>query len=70
MDPKHFSDQTKNFLQNIANTGEKWLAEEVKKIYEQSTDENDFLEELNLYLMRMELKVKALKEACEKLTSI
>ena len=70
MDPKHFSDQTKTFLQSIANTGEKWLAEEVKKIYEQSSDENDFLEEVNLYLMRMELKVKALKEACEKLTSI
>ena len=70
MDAKQFSEQTKTFLQNIFNTGEKWLAEEIKKIYERSSDENDFLEETNLYLTRMELKVKALKEECEKLTGI
>lgn len=68
MEAKDFSEQTKAFLQHILSTGEKWLAEKIKQIYDDSSDERDFLEEVNLYLTRTELKIKSLKEECEKLT--
>lgn len=68
MDTKKFSEKTKNFLQDILGTGEKWLAEEIKKIFDRSSDEKDFLEEVNLYLTRLELKIKSLKKECENLT--
>ncbi len=67
MEAKNLSEQAKTFLQHLLSTGEKWLAEEVKKICDSSTDETDFLEEVSLYLTRLELKVKALKEEAEKI---
>jgi len=70
MDAKNLSEQGKTFLQHILSTGEKWLAEEVKKMCDASSDEADFLEELTLYLTRLELKVKALKEESEKIISL
>ncbi|HBQ21921.1 MAG: hypothetical protein A2Z91_01010 [Deltaproteobacteria bacterium GWA2_38_16] len=63
-------EDAKAFLQHVLASGEKWLAEEVKKIYDQSSDQTDFLEEVSLYLTRLELKLKALKEECEKLISL
>lgn len=68
MGAENFSEETKDLLKQVLNAGEKWLAEEIKKIYDASSDEKDFLEEVNLYLTRLELKIKALKEECEKLT--
>lgn len=67
---QNISEETKLFLQKLLETGEKWLAEEVKKIYDASTDEKDFLEETSLYLTRLEIKIKTLKEECEKLTAL
>lgn len=67
---KQVSETTKQFLEKLLETGEKWLAEEIKKIYNSSTDEEDFLEETNLYLTRLEIKIKTLKEECEKLISL
>lgn len=68
MDLKDVSENTKHFLQQVLGSGEKWLAEEIKKISETSTDEEDFLEEVVLYLTRIELKIRTLKEQGEKLT--
>ena len=70
MDAKNLSEQGKTFLQHILSTVEKWLAEEVKKMCDASSDEEDFLEEVVLYLTRIELKVKALKEESEKIISL
>ena len=70
MDPNKFSDEAKTFLQHVLGTGEKWLAEEIKKMYESATDEKDFLEETVLYLTRLDIKIKTLKKVCEKLTGI
>lgn len=67
---QNISEETKFFLQKLLETGEKWLAEEVKKIYDASADEKDFLEETSLYLTRLEIKIKTLKEESEKLTAL
>lgn len=70
MDLKNISDNTKKFLQQVLGSGEKWLAEEIKKISEGSCDEKDFLEEVSLYLTRLEIKIRTLKEETEKLTGL
>lgn len=70
MDGKTFSPEAKAFLQRVLNAGEPWLVESVKNIYEKSSDEKDFLEEVGLYLTRTELKVRDLKTECEKLIGI
>lgn len=70
MDSKSFSEEAKAFLQHVLESGEPWLIENIKKIYEKSSDEKDFLEEVSLYLTRLELKARGLKEECEKLIGI
>ena len=62
MEHHQISEKTKTFLQLILGTGEKWILEEVNKIFNDSTDEEDFIEEMNLYLARLELKIKNIKE--------
>lgn len=67
---ENISQETKLFLQKLLGTGEKWLAEEIKKIYDSSSDEKDFLEDVLLYLTRIDMKVKGIKEECEKLIAL
>ncbi len=70
MDAKNCSENAKAFLQDVLSTGEKWLAEEIKKMCENASDEEDFLEEASLYLTRLEIKIRTLKETSEKLTGL
>ncbi|MBI4040525.1 MAG: hypothetical protein HY390_01525 [Deltaproteobacteria bacterium] len=70
MEASHVSDQTKQFLQKVIGVGQKWLAEEIKRILDESTDEEDFFEEATLYLTRTEIKVRELKEAAEEITGL
>lgn len=70
MDLKDLSQHSKQFLKNVLGSGEKWLAEEIKKISENSSDEKDFLEEVVLYLTRIEIKIRTLKEEGEKLSGL
>ena len=66
MEREGFSEQTIVFLRRLAATGETWLVEEVHQMAKQAADEEDFIEELNLYIARLEMKVKTLKEEFEK----
>ena len=70
MDSKGFSPEAKSFLQHLLESGEPWLIESIKKIYDKSSDEKDFLEEVGLYLTRLELKTRKLKQECEHLIGI
>ena len=68
MDASQASNTTKSFLEKVAQAGETWLAEEIKKIFENASDEKDFLEEVTLYLTRIEMKTRDLKQYAEKLS--
>jgi hypothetical protein len=70
MDTSHMSDQTKEFLQSVISSGEKWLGEEVKALFESSENEKDFLDDTTLYLTRIEIKVRQLKEQSEKISGL
>ena len=68
MDASQISETTESFLKKVAEAGEIWLAEEIKKIFESASDEKDFLEEATLYLTRIEMKTRDLKQLSEKLS--
>ena len=67
MDKEGLSDKTKMFLAQLVASGEKWLVEEIEKMFKEAEDEEDLLEELDLYLARLDMKLKKLKEEFEKL---
>ena len=67
MDKEGLSDKTKMFLAQLVSAGEKWLVEEIEKMFKEAEDEEDLLEELDLYLARLDMKLKKLKEEFEKL---
>ena len=55
------------FVAQLVSAGEKWLVEEIEKMFKEAEDEEDLLEELDLYLARLDMKLKKLKEEFEKL---
>ena len=67
MEKEGLSDKTKLFLAQLVSGSEKWLVEEVEKMFKEASDEEDLLEELDLYLARLDIKLKKLKEEFEKL---
>ncbi len=67
MEKEGLSDKTKLFLAQLVSSGEKWLVEEIEKMFKEASDEEDLLEELDLYLARLDMKLKKLKEEFEKL---
>jgi len=66
MEKEGLSDKTKTLLANIVSSGEKWLIEEVERMFKEASDEEDLLEELDLYLTRLDMKIKSFKEELEK----
>ena len=67
MEKEGLSDKTKLFLAQLVSGGEKWLVEEIEKMFKEASDEEDLLEELDLYLARLDMKLKKLKEEFEKI---
>ncbi|MBI2608158.1 MAG: hypothetical protein HYW47_00995 [Deltaproteobacteria bacterium] len=66
MEKEGLSDKAKTLLAHIVSSGEKWLIEEVERMFKEASDEEDMLEELDLYLTRLDMKIKTFKEELEK----
>jgi len=56
------SDHLKSFLGRMLSHADKWLVEDIEKIFKEASDEEDFLEELDLYIARLEMKSKTLRK--------
>lgn len=67
MQGPQLSTDTKGFIERLITTGEKWLISDLEKIYQESKDENDFLQEFQLYLTRLDVKIKTLKDEFSKI---
>lgn len=63
------SPKTKHFIENLLATGEQWLIADLEKIFQEADDEKDFLEEFQLYLTRLDVKIKTLKDEFSKIFS-
>lgn len=66
MEKDRLSEKAKALLATILSGSDKWLIEDVEKIYKEASDEEDFLEELDLYVARLEMKLKRIKQEFEK----
>ena len=66
MEKEGLSDKARALLAHFVSNGEKWLIEEVERMFKEASDEEDLLEELDLYLTRLDMKIKAFKEELEK----
>lgn len=67
MQGPQLSDEAKGFIEKLIATGEKWLISDLEKIYQESKDEDDFLQEFQLYLTRLDVKIKTLRDEFSKI---
>jgi lantibiotic modifying enzyme len=67
MQGSELTHKTKQFIENLLATGEQWLISDLEKIFQEAKDEEDFLEEFQLYLTRLDVKVKTLKDEFSKI---
>ncbi|OGQ33898.1 MAG: hypothetical protein A3F16_04685 [Deltaproteobacteria bacterium RIFCSPHIGHO2_12_FULL_43_9] len=67
MQGPQLSTETKEFIERLIASGEKWLISDLEKIYQESKDEEDFLQEFQLYLTRLDIKIKTLRDEFSKI---
>ena len=69
MEGKELSKTTKEFIERILASGEKWLIEDLERMFKEAVDEPDFLQEFQLYLTRLDVKIKTLRDEFAKILS-
>lgn len=69
MDGSQLSNTTKEFIERILASGEKWLIEDLERMFKEAVDEPDFLQEFRFYLTRLDVKIKTLRDEFAKIYS-
>lgn len=67
MQGPELSTESKQFIERLISTGEQWLITDLERIFQESKDEADFLQEFQLYLTRLDLKIKTLRDEFSKI---